>query len=375
MGRVRAAAARAEPVDRQRDRRRPGGSRRSPRRARRAWIGAPSSSPAPRERRRRGLARVHPRPAAQQLGLEARAVDLLGHGGDHALERRRRSCARRSAMTSPAAGTTLNASPERMIVGTDVSASSPPGRGVAAIACAAVASASSALTPLSGADAGVRLAAVRAHAQRPGRLALDDRPPPPPPARAGPPRSTGRRRSRRSARAWRERDHPPLLVVDEQQRDLGERRRARRPRPARAGRRRRARRRPSCRPSPTRRAARPRASAAGGRACGTTVSRWPSEQHPPLSVAAHARDEVVGVAGRRARQRARPPPPAAASSGRRRSPPRRRRGRPTARRRRPAARAGSGAAAAMQLGLLADPRVHARVLLAARRRGPCRGSR
>ena len=36
-------------------------------------------------------------------------------------------------MTSPAAGTTLNASPERKIVGTDVSASSPLGSCVAAV--------------------------------------------------------------------------------------------------------------------------------------------------------------------------------------------------------------------------------------------------
>ena len=60
--------------------------------------------------------------------------------------------ARRSQTSSPFAGTTLKASPERRIVGTAVSRSGPAGSLWAATLCAAAASASSALRPSSGAE-------------------------------------------------------------------------------------------------------------------------------------------------------------------------------------------------------------------------------
>ena len=60
--------------------------------------------------------------------------------------------ARRSHVSSPRPGTTLNASPERRIVGTAVRWSGPSGAWQAATACAAAASASSALRPRSGAE-------------------------------------------------------------------------------------------------------------------------------------------------------------------------------------------------------------------------------
>ena len=81
--------------------------------------------------------------------------------------------------------------------------------------------------------------------------------------RARRPRSTGTRPSRRSARRGANGAGPPLLVADEQQRDLGVVLAA--ARRARAGRRARARRRPSCRPCRSRPASRRRARAAGGR--------------------------------------------------------------------------------------------------------------
>ena len=55
-------------------------------------------------------------------------------------------------MSSPAAGTTLNASPLVITVGTAVRRSGPPGSWRAATACAAAARASRALAPLSGAE-------------------------------------------------------------------------------------------------------------------------------------------------------------------------------------------------------------------------------
>ncbi len=62
------------------------------------------------------------------------------------------SVERVSNTSSPEAGTTLNASPERTTVGTTVSWSWPPGSDVAATWIAAWASASSALRPFCGAE-------------------------------------------------------------------------------------------------------------------------------------------------------------------------------------------------------------------------------
>ena len=55
-------------------------------------------------------------------------------------------------MSSPAAGTTLKASPERITVGTALSCSGPWGSCSDAMAVAVRARASSALSPWSGAD-------------------------------------------------------------------------------------------------------------------------------------------------------------------------------------------------------------------------------
>ena len=62
------------------------------------------------------------------------------------------SSARQSQNSSPWPGTTLNASPERSTVGTAVRRCGPCGSWQAATACAAEASASSALRPRSGAE-------------------------------------------------------------------------------------------------------------------------------------------------------------------------------------------------------------------------------
>ncbi len=62
------------------------------------------------------------------------------------------SSARMSLTSSPAPGTTLNASPACMTVGTAVRWSGPSGSWQPATACAAAASASSALRPRSGAE-------------------------------------------------------------------------------------------------------------------------------------------------------------------------------------------------------------------------------
>ena len=60
--------------------------------------------------------------------------------------------ARRSQTSRPRGGTTLNASPERRIVGTAVRRSGPAGSALAATRWATAASARSALRPFSGAE-------------------------------------------------------------------------------------------------------------------------------------------------------------------------------------------------------------------------------
>ena len=103
-------------------------------------------------------------------------------------------------------------------------------------------------------------------------------------------------------------DGAELLVVDEQQRDLGEG--VRRTRPAPAARRARARRRPSCRSSPSRAARLPSTAAGRWRSCATTVSRWPTSRSRAAPVPGSAREQVGRVVGRGALESARPRPPA-----------------------------------------------------------------
>ena len=111
--------------------------------------------------------------------------------------------ARRSQDSSPRPGTTLNASPACSTVGTAVRCSGPSGAWRAATACAAAASASSALRPRSGAEPECAARPARVHLDRPGRLAPHDDALARRPASARRPRSTGTRPSRRSARRAR----------------------------------------------------------------------------------------------------------------------------------------------------------------------------
>src|SRR3954453_1302187 len=88
--------------------------------------------------------------------------------------------ARTSATSSPLSGTTLNASPERMTVGTTVRRSAPPGSCWPAGGWAAPRARGGAGEREQGVDAAVwrgarvRRAAVRRHVDGRGRLALDD---------------------------------------------------------------------------------------------------------------------------------------------------------------------------------------------------------
>ena len=99
-----------------------------------AGAAAPADLKIPPEQRRRRareplgdqLAAVHPRPAANQLGLDLDPVDLPGPAASTGSNASSRS-ARRSQVSSPSAGTTLNASPERSTVGVAVSRSGPAG--------------------------------------------------------------------------------------------------------------------------------------------------------------------------------------------------------------------------------------------------------
>ena len=131
-----------------------------------------------------------------------------------------RRSARRSQTSSPAAGTTLNASPERRIVGTAVRRSGPSAAEAAATRWAAVASASRALRPRCGAEpecAGRPCACTRSvpaalrftiTASSPGRRAL-----------AGLEAEAGVEAG--EALGVAEGDRAPLLVVHQQHRGLG----------------------------------------------------------------------------------------------------------------------------------------------------------
>ena len=105
-------------------------------------------------------------------------------------------------MSSPAAGTTLNASPERITVGTTLSCSGPWGSWRAATALAVCASASSALRPWSGALPECEARPVASTLQGAGGLAPHHDALLAVVVRARRPRSTGRRRSRQSGGAW-----------------------------------------------------------------------------------------------------------------------------------------------------------------------------
>ena len=110
----------------------------------------PSRSPAARQQPARWPARVHPRPQPQQRA-RAHAADLAGTASSTA-SKAHGVVGAHVAEQLAAAGTTLNASPERRIVGTAVRRRAPPGRASPATACAAAASPSSALRPWSGAE-------------------------------------------------------------------------------------------------------------------------------------------------------------------------------------------------------------------------------
>ena len=259
LGRMGAAAARSEAVDRDADHR-----GHVARVARPAAVDADDRAPEPgagASQQRRGLrARIHPRPAAQQLALQPHAVDRGGQAVEHVVERRR-SSARRSQSSSPSAGTTLNASPQRTTVGTAVRCSGPCGSWRAATDCAALASASSALAPLSGAEpecAARPWASTRSVPAALRRTTTASSPPARQLAALEAQAGVVAGEALRVAEVAR----APLLVADEQQRGLREV--ARCAAQARAGRRARARRRPSCRPCPSRRGARRRARAPGG---------------------------------------------------------------------------------------------------------------
>src|SRR3954453_15765757 len=151
--------------------------------------------------------------------------------------------ARTSATSSPLSGTTLNASPDRMTVGTTVRRSAPSGSCRPASAWAAPASAGRALMPRCGAEpecaerpcavtwtvaAALRLTITRsrpavAARRRDGRarLDLDD---PPLAAVVGAPAAleAQARVVPREALDVRERADPPLLVAHAQQRGLGD---------------------------------------------------------------------------------------------------------------------------------------------------------
>ena len=123
---VRAAAARAEPVDATPGSPPRGGSRRWRRRAR----CRPPGARARRPRRRAAAdrrARVHPGPQPDELGLQRSRRRPPRASRDCASRMRRSSSARRSQKSSPRPGTTLKASPLCSTVGTAVSRCGPAG--------------------------------------------------------------------------------------------------------------------------------------------------------------------------------------------------------------------------------------------------------
>ena len=130
------------------------------RRARRARSARPERLARALEHRRRRLLGVHARPAADQLGVQPDAVDLGGDRVEHALDRLEVVGAH-VAEELAAAGTTLNASPQRMTVGTAVRCAGPCGSCARGDRLRGRASASSALRPRSGAEPECALRPVR----------------------------------------------------------------------------------------------------------------------------------------------------------------------------------------------------------------------
>ena len=325
LGVVRLAAARAEAVDRERDgggevagvgRAAAGARRRSGGRARSL---ARSSSGA--------VAASECMPGQRRISSASRRTPLV-LGGDVRRARASiasRSSARTSQKSSPWPGTTLNASPERRIVGTAVRCAGPSGAWRGGDGLGGRGQRQQRVAPAVGRGAGVGGAAVRGDVDRARRLAAHDDALVAAAQLAGL-EAQARVEAREALDVAEVGAVAPLLVADEQQRELGVRSGARR---TRAARRARARRRPSCRPRRSRRAARPRGRAAGARRgrrrcrCGrpagpaacrcrvrraTRSSAWPGLEHGTRSTSPRRAQRgaqrgallgAVHVAGRR----------------------------------------------------------------------------
>ena len=142
-------AARTEPVERELECER-GGWRRWPRRGRRREASARAAA-------RRGPGGVRRRvsrlsiPGQRRTSAASSATPSISAGTASSTDSKCSSrSARRSQTSSPAAGTTLKASPEASTVGTAVRCSSPDGSLSTATRLATSASASSAFRPFSG---------------------------------------------------------------------------------------------------------------------------------------------------------------------------------------------------------------------------------
>ena len=211
-----------------------------------------SASQARRRRPRRGMRVEHRLDRVELVG--AQVAEQLARAGDD-VERVAASAAR----SGPRSGGAGRA-----------------GRACAATACAAAASASSALRPRSGAEPECALRPWRGDVDRARGLAPHDDALVVAGQLAGLEAQAGV--EAREALDVAERRRPPLLVADQQQRDLGVELRALGERAQRADG--EDRRRPSCRRCRSRRAARRRAASGRCSACATTVSTWPSSSDP-----------------------------------------------------------------------------------------------
>ena len=120
MRRVRAAPAGTEPVDGEGDRGREVGRVTGAAAGPAPMTGRPTAAAAAASSGAVGVTRVHPRPLAHQLRLEARAAELVGEGARRTPSKASRLSARRSQTSRPMPGTTLKASPTCSTVGTAV---------------------------------------------------------------------------------------------------------------------------------------------------------------------------------------------------------------------------------------------------------------
>ena len=255
--------------------------------ARPAAIGAANRPSEPRSRRLRAAARW---PRASPCPASGAGTPPPGEPRRRPAAARRARCrtcrsssARRSHSSSPAAGTTLNASPLRTTVGTDVRCAGPSRIVQRRHRLRGAREREQRVRALLRRRARVRRAAVREHPQRARGLALDD-------DRLLPVRRQLAALEAQAGVVAREAlgvdevARAPLLVADEQQRDLREGVRALRERAQHAeredvaalhvdGPRRR-------------RAGRRRARAGGARSWAWTVSTWPSRTTRPLPLPA-----------------------------------------------------------------------------------------